>query len=60
MENVCKYGAIALIVIPILLMIVVVIFSAVLVLATIPKRNRDQLKTIVSDRIYSQKEFSQN
>ena len=41
MENVCKYGTIALIVIPMLLMIVVAIFSAVLVLATIPKRNRD-------------------
>ena len=39
MENAFKYGAIALIVIPMLLMIVVAIFSAVLVLATIPKRD---------------------
>ena len=41
MENAVKYGTIALIVIPMLLMIIVVIFSAVLVLATIPKRDRD-------------------
>ena len=41
MEDACKYGTIALIVIPMLLMIVVAVFSAVLVLATIPKRNRD-------------------
>ena len=41
MEHPCKYGAIALIVIPMLLLIIVAIFSAVLVLATIPKRDRD-------------------
>ena len=40
MENAVKYGEVALIVIPMLLTIVVAVFCVVLVLATIPKRNR--------------------
>ena len=42
MEHVFKYAIISLLILPMLLMIMVAIFSAVLVLSTIPRRNRDR------------------
>ncbi|MGD1919831.1 MAG: hypothetical protein ACFCAD_13630 [Pleurocapsa sp.] len=41
MDTVFKYAIISQLVLQMLLMILVAIFSAFLVLATIPKRNRD-------------------
>lgn len=39
MESVFKYAIVALLVLPMLLMSLVAVFSVVLVLSTIPKRN---------------------
>lgn len=44
MENPVKYAMISVIILPMLLMIVVAIFSAVLVISDIPVRNRDLRK----------------